>query len=490
MEKLKSSDGLLTNIEEQAGLIYDEADSFRDSIATVDKSGKRIWLFPKMPSGKFTKWRNYVSGLLLAILFIIPFIKLNGEPFVMLNILERKFILLGMVFYPQDFHLFLFLMLTFIVFIILFTVVYGRIFCGWICPQTIFMESVFRKIEYWIEGDSPAQKRLAAAPWTTDKLIKRISKHAIFFAIAVLISNVFLSYIIGLDQVIKIISEPITSHQSGFIAMLLFSGAFYFVFARLREQVCTTICPYGRLQGVLLDKNSIVISYDWLRGEPRGKINKKAELTPVLDKLGDCIDCKLCIHVCPTGIDIRNGTQLECINCTACIDACDQVMTKVNRPTGLIRYDSYNGIESGKRKIFTPRAIVYSSILGVLIIANIFLLANRSEVEALVLRTPGKLYQTTEDGKISNLYNYQFTNKSGKVMDIDLSIENPDVTIKFVGETPTVILPDQTLKGSLFLETSKEKLRERKTWMHFKLSSGNKELDRTKTTFLGPEKIK
>lgn len=490
METSKSPKNNSSNIVDEAGLIYDESDTFRDSIATVDKNGKRIWLYPKKPKGKFTGYRNYLSALLLAILFITPFIKVGGEPLVMLNIIERKFIILGVVFYPQDFHLFLFLMLTGFVFIILFTVVFGRIFCGWVCPQTIFMESVFRKIEYWIEGDSPAQKRLDSAPWTTDKIIKKLSKHAIFFTISVIISNIFLSYIISMDKVIQIISEPISEHKVGFISMLLFSGAFYFVFSKLREQVCTTICPYGRLQGVLLDKNSIVISYDWLRGEPRGKIKKKSELTPVLDQLGDCIDCKLCVHVCPTGIDIRNGTQLECINCTACIDACDEVMAKVNRPTGLIRYDSYTGIETGKRTLFTPRAIVYSVILGILILANIFLLANRSPVEALVLRTPGKLFQKTEDGKITNLYNYQLTNKSGKEMKVSLSVENPHFNIRFVGNPPELILPDQTLEGALFLEVPKEKIDKRKTWIYLTLNSDTKVLDKTKTTFLGPEKIK
>lgn len=490
METSKSPIYNSSNVIEEAGLIYDESDTFRDSIATVDKNGKRIWLYPKKPKGKFTNYRNYLSAFLLAILFITPFIKLGGEPLVMLNIIERKFIILGVVFYPQDFHLFLFLMLTGFVFIILFTVVFGRIFCGWVCPQTIFMESVFRKIEYWIEGDSPAQKRLDSAPWTTDKIIKKLSKHAIFFAISVIISNIFLSYIISMDKVIQIISEPISEHKAGFISMLLFSGAFYFVFSRLREQVCTTICPYGRLQGVLLDKNSIVISYDWLRGEPRGKIKKRSEPTSVGIQLGDCIDCKLCVHVCPTGIDIRNGTQLECINCTACIDACDEVMKKVNRPTGLIRYDSYSGIETGKRTLFTPRAIVYSVILGLLIITNIFLLTNRSPVEALVLRTPGKLFQRTEDGKITNLYNYQLTNKSGKEMKVSLSVDDPHFFIRFVGNPPELILPDETLKGALFVEVSDEKINKRKTWIHLTLRSDTKVLDKTKTTFLGPEKIK
>ena len=284
----------------------------------------------------------------MIILFGMPWVRVNGDPLMLFNILELRFIVFGIHFTPQDFHLFVIAMITFIVFIALFTAVFGRLFCGWVCPQTIFMEMVYRKIEYWIEGDANAQRRLNKAPWTTEKIRKKVLKQAIFFGIAVLVANTFLAYIIGTDEVIRIATEPISKNRNGFIAMLIFSGVFYFVFAWLREQVCIAICPYGRMQGVLLDKSSITVAYDWVRGEPRTKIKKGQ--SPV--GAGDCIDCNLCVKVCPTGIDIRNGTQLECVNCTACIDACDEVMEKVGRPKQLIRYDSLNGIESGKKRIF------------------------------------------------------------------------------------------------------------------------------------------
>lgn len=490
--------------------IYD-TEEYRDSIATVDQKGKRIWIYPKKPKGRFTKWRTYLSWFLLAFLFGMPFIKINGEPFLLFNVLERKFILFGIVFLPQDFYLFGLTMITLMVFIILFTVVFGRLFCGWVCPQTIFMEMVFRKIEYWIEGDANAQRKLNAAPWTTQKIIKKGAKQAIFFLIAILVANTFLAYIIGMDEVIKIATEPVSQHLGGFIAMLIFSFAFYFVFSYLREQVCTTICPYGRLQGVLLDKNSIVIAYDHIRGEPRGKI-KKAPKNPIQNiaasvteaaanggstitvengidfvKKGDCIDCKLCIHVCPTGIDIRNGTQLECVNCTACIDACDEVMDKISRPRGLIRYDSFNGIAEQKRRIFTPRVIAYSAFLTVLLVMNVILLGSRGSIETLMLRTPGMLYQEVDETYISNLYNYEVINKTNEDLPIEFRLTTPDGRIRLVGDAP-IAKPGVATKGVLFIDMDKHKLTDRKTTLRIEVISNGKVLDKVKTNFLGPFK--
>ncbi|HEX7358220.1 MAG TPA: 4Fe-4S binding protein, partial [Ignavibacteriaceae bacterium] len=254
--------------------IEDENQNYRDQLATVTKEGKRIWIYPKKPSGKFYNARTVVSLLLLAFLIIVPFIKVNGHQFLLFDFLNRNFILFGIPFGPHDFHLFVLAMIAIIVFIILFTVVFGRIFCGWACPQTIFMEMVFRKIEYWIEGDARDQRKLDAEAWNGKKLFKKSLKNIIFFLIAFLISHIFLSYIISMDKVISIISQPPGVHLSGFIALIAFSFVFYWVFAFFREQACTIVCPYGRLQGVLLDQDSIVIAYDYKRGEPRSKIKK------------------------------------------------------------------------------------------------------------------------------------------------------------------------------------------------------------------------
>jgi cytochrome c oxidase accessory protein FixG len=480
---------------------HNAEEQFRDKISTVDKSGKRIWLYPKKPSGKFTNYRTWLSYLYFVILFGLPFIKVNGEPYFLFNIIERNFIIFGMHFGPQDFYLFAIAMLILLVFIILFTVVFGRLFCGWICPQTVFMELVYRRIEYAIDGDANAQKKLDAAPWTTDKIIKRISKHAIFFGIAVLIANTFLAYIIGLDEVIKIISDPISKHFGGFMAMIIFSFVFYLVFARLREQVCTTICPYGRLQGVMLDNKSLVVAYDFVRGEPRGKIQKSKTLaatatdatteyiTSVQNKLGDCIDCKLCIHVCPTGIDIRHGTQLECVNCTACMDACDEVMEKVNRPTGLIRLDSIEGIEKGKHKLFNGRTMAYTAVLAILIGVEVVLFSLRADVEVLFLRVGGQLSQEQSDGTISNLYNYQMINKTADSLAVQFKMLEPAVgTFEIVGgKTPSVGKNNKS-EGAIFIKMPKDKLEGGKNNLVIGVYSGDKLITKVKTTFFGPMK--
>jgi polyferredoxin len=496
-------------------------EAFRDTIATVDEHGKRKWIYPKKPKGKFYDWRSYVSYVLLIFLFGAPFVKIGGTPLLLFNVIERKFILFGITFMPQDFHLFVLAMLTFIVFIILFTVVWGRLFCGWVCPQTIFMEMVFRKIEYWLEGDANSQRRLNKAPWTTQKLFKKALKQVIFFTISVLIANTFLAYIIGIEEVFKIATEPVQMHLGGFVAMILFSAAFYFVFSYMREQVCIAICPYGRLQGVLLDSNSIVVHYDTVRGEPRGKIRKSKQpknnpltsiqnsvgqaattatlvetealasganpIEQVQNSLGDCIDCKLCIHVCPTGIDIREGTQLECINCTACMDACDEVMVKVNRDPGLIRYDSYNGIMEGRKKLFTPRVIAYTILLSVLLVINVVLLSSRTNVETLLLRTPGTLYYPVNDdpGKLKNLYNYQIINKTQKGFPVEFRLLNQEGTIEWVGAKP-ITKAGEISEGALFIVLDKVNLKGRTDKILIGVFSEGKQIDKVKTNFLGP----
>jgi len=465
----------------QDALTPEEQDSFRDSISTINKEGKRNWIYPKKPVGRLYRGRTWVSILLLVLMFGGPFVKVNGHPFMLFNVLERKFILFGLAFWPQDFFLFVLAMLTFVVFIILFTALFGRVFCGWTCPQTIFMEMVFRKIEYWIEGDANRQRALDSAPWSPKKLYKKGFKHALFLLLSFLIANTFLAYIIGIDELKRIVLDDPANHTGGLVSLSLFTLVFYGVYARFREQVCLVVCPYGRLQGVLLDPRSVVIAYDYGRGEPRGKLHRNEERT-----LGDCIDCHQCVHVCPTGIDIRNGTQLECVNCTACIDACDAIMDRIHKPRGLIRYTSELSIARKEKFMVTPRIVGYSVLLGVLMTALTALLVMRSDVETTVLRTPGMLYQDRGDGTVSNLYNIKIVNKTFDTLPVRIELEGIQGAISWVGEGIRSVTPDDLAEGEFFILLNKKDIHTTKTEIRIRVLSGDKQVDRAKTSFLGP----
>jgi cytochrome c oxidase accessory protein FixG len=458
----------------------DDNESFRIQPSTISREGKRNWIYPKKTSGRFYNARTIVSFLLLVVLFGTPFIKIGGHPFVLFNIVERKFILFGIPFGPQDFFLFVLAMIAVIVSIFLFTAVFGRVFCGWICPQTVFMEMVFRKIEYIIEGDSNKQRQLNSSPWTGEKIAKKTLKSIIFFSISFIIANFLLSYIVGIDQLLTIVTDPPSKHLQGLIAILVFTGIFYFIFSWFREQACTIICPYGRLQGVLLDKDSLVIAYDYKRGEPRGKI-KKGEV----QQTGDCIDCSLCVDVCPTGIDIRNGIQLECVNCTACIDACNNVMDKVKRPRGLIRYASLNGIENKTKFRFTPRAVIYTCILLLLTSIISYGLAVRSDFSVNILRTPGMLFQEQPGGKISNLYDLSIVNKTFNRLPVDLRLLNINGEIKIIGEN--IVLESQgNIDAKFLVLLPREVLTKMNTGINIGVYSNGKLLKQVNTSFLAP----
>lgn len=462
-------------------------ESFRDVIGTVDEKGKRLWVFPKIPKGKFYKNRKLVSYFLLLFLISAPFLKINGNQFLLFNVIERKFNIFGFPFWPQDFYLFVISMLVGVVFVALFTVAFGRIFCGWICPQTIFMEMVFRRIEFWIEGDRGAQMRLAKQKWDAEKIKKRYLKWFLFFVISFIIANVFLAYLIGSDELIQLIEQPMDQNWSTFIALLIFTGVFYFIYAWFREQVCIIACPYGRLQGVLLDNKSIIVAYDHVRGEKemgRAKFDKKENRE--LAGKGDCIDCKQCVSVCPTGIDIRNGTQLECINCTACIDECDAIMEKVNLPKGLIRYASEDEITKKATFEFTPRMKGYSAVMFILTGIFIGLLFLRNDVEATVLRLPGQLFEHKGEN-ISNVFTYKIVNKTVHDFEnIHFKLLNPEGEIKAVGKENFKITKGEMSQGTLFIEIHPNNLAGDKTEIKIGVFNGEDLIETEKTNFLGP----
>jgi cytochrome c oxidase accessory protein FixG len=461
---------------------------FRNTIATADRDGKRKWLYPKRPKGKFHRARGWVTAVLLVVMFGGPFLKINGNPLLMINVVERKFSVLGVIFWPQDNLIFALGFLLFLMGIAVFTAAFGRLWCGWTCPQTVMMEMVFRKLEYLIEGDSSAQKALARSPWTASKLGKRLAKHTIFLVLSFIIGNTLLAYIIGIDALKIIVTDSPARHLSGLMFMGIFTLIFYGIFARFREQACTFICPYGRLQSTLLDENSIVVAYDYKRGEKRGRFSRNEPATERAGRgAGDCVDCFNCVRVCPTGIDIRNGTQMECVNCTACIDACDDVMAKVGRPTGLIRFASLNGIEKNEPIRVTPRIIAYCVILALLGVALLGLLLTRSDVDVTLLRAPGALFQQTPEGKVSNLYLLKLTNKTHSNKAVELKLENIQGELTVLGGELNLPAEKQT-DASVLVAIAPSQLQSGTTPITVRVYAGGKPIDKVKTIFIGPRR--
>ena len=467
-----------------------DQEHFRDSIGTISEEGKRNFIHPKKPKGRFTNYRTYVSWILLAILVIAPFIKVDGNQFLLFNIMEGKYNIFGQPFWPQDFHLLVLSLLVGVVFIILFTVIFGRIFCGWMCPQTIFMEMVFRKIEYWIEGDRGKQIRLNKQQWNAEKIRKKLIKWAIFFLISFLISNVFLAYFIGSDVLLQYITDNPLNQLGTLINLLVFTLIFFFVFAWFREQVCIIVCPYGRLQGVLLDRKSIIVAYDHKRGENdngRKKFRKNENRNDL--GYGDCIDCNQCVVVCPTGIDIRNGTQLECVNCTACIDACDEIMDKTGFDRGLIRYASEDDIEKGEPFEFNARIKAYTLVLTVLTVFLVTLLFLRTDIEATILRLPGLMFSTKGD-IVSNVYTFKLINKTvNDLENIDIKLISHNGEVKIVGGNSKVLNGDLT-EGTLFIEIEKKDLTSSKERLKLGVYANGELIETTSTNFPGPIQIK
>lgn len=451
-------------------------------LASEEASSARKWMYPLIRKGNLYHWRSAISYVYLILFFSGPFLRIHGQPLLMLNFVERKFVFLGQVFWPQDIFLFVLATLVLLVCVVLFTIAFGRIFCGWICPQTIFMEMIFRKIEIWIEGDAGKRKKLDNAPWNQEKITRKGLKHLLFIVMSFLIANTFLAYIIGSEGLIKIITEPVNIHWSGFISIWVFTVIFYLVYSQVRELVCTVICPYGRLQHVLLDQDTVVVAYNDVRGEPRGKLSRTVDL---LNLKGDCVDCGLCVSVCPTGIDIRKGTQIECINCTACIDVCDEVMDKIHKPTKLIGFYSENRIRNQQDPSFTGRMAGYSGIIIVLISVLSYFIFSRSDMDMTVMRSAGMLYQEQKGNYISNIYNAEIINKSNIPRNVSIVTNDPAIRIKYIQE-PGKIAAGESVKTVFFLMIPASQIHTFKTDVELNLILNHQVMQKVSTTFVGP----
>jgi len=451
--------------------------TFRDRPTTFSKEGKRLWLFPKMPKGKLYNIRRIIAWSLLAFFYLAPFLKFRGEPLIFLNFLERKFVLFGNTFYPQDFYLLVVAVITLVVFIVLFTVIYGRIFCGWVCPQTVFLEFLYRPIEYLIDGDSNQQQKLANQEMSAAKALKRILKHGIYLIISFFTILTFMAYVIGTGEVGQMLKGWPLEGFGILMGVLAFTGVHYFVFAWFREQVCTMVCPYGRLQGVMLDVNTILVAYDYKRGEPRGKGEK-----------GDCINCRKCVAVCPTGIDIRNGTQLECINCTACIDACNSVMSVVNKPSGLIRFASEKSISEGQKVRFNARVIAYSAVLISLLVLITYLFTVRGSFETHIIRSQGTMFQEYGPDSYSNLYNLELVNKTNSEVRVALKLLSPEGEIIVMGDSLKAG-KGEVAQRNLLIVLKKTEVKSSNNHLEIGVYESGKLIDQISSTFVGPNSL-
>jgi cytochrome c oxidase accessory protein FixG len=389
-------------------------ESVRGSILA---DGHRKRIVPADVSGRFHTARNVVIAVLMAVLAALPWIRIHGAPAVFLDIEHRKFFLFSATLNAQDAWL-LFFVLSGVGFALVYaTAVAGRAWCGWACPQTVLLDGVYRRIERLIEGPRATHMRRDAGPTTLGRTARKIVKHAAFAAVSVLIAHAVLSYFVSLPAMFRMVRAAPSLHPEAFAWVAALSAALYANFAFFREQLCVVLCPYGRLQSALLDDDSLIIGYDIKRGEPRG--HKSATKT-----FGDCVDCGRCVAVCPTGIDIRDGLQLDCVACTACIDACDDVMTRLGHPRGLIRYDSIRGLAGQARRIIRPRLVLYTALLAAGVVAGSLALRARTDFEANVLRLPGAPF-VLEGTTVRNGFDVHVVNKVAHRAGFDLRVDGP-----------------------------------------------------------------
>ncbi|MEM6916135.1 MAG: cytochrome c oxidase accessory protein CcoG [Verrucomicrobiota bacterium] len=372
------------------------------SLTSINRDGSRNFLHPADVRGNFTVWRRVFGAVLLAIYILLPWIPIGGYPAVFLDLAERRFHFFGLTFLAEDLWIgfFLFSGLGFSLFYV--TALFGRLWCGWACPYTVFLEHLYRRVERWIEGDAVRRRRLDAAPWHRTKIIKRVFKHAIYILISLILAHIFVSYFVSIPRLYEYMQQSPANNVKSFGVMLFLTVCLYGSFAWFREQFCIILCPYGRIQSALTDDDTIIIGYDEKRGEPRGKRSNPES--------GSCIACNRCVQVCPTGIDIRNGLQLECIGCANCIDACNEIMDKTKQPRGLVRYDSLNGLQGKERRIWRPRVALYTGFLflGLAVAGTVVSGLQPAKIE--IIRMAGQPYYFGEEG-VRNQYRVQLITK-------------------------------------------------------------------------------
>jgi cytochrome c oxidase accessory protein FixG len=404
-------------------------------LTTLTREGKRRWIYPTPSDGRYQRARLLVAWALIALFLLLPVVHIGGKPAVLLDVVRREFALFGLTFYPTDTLLLLFLAVFMVLGVVLFTALLGRVWCGWGCPQTVYLEFVFRPLERLIEGPEHVRKRRDDGPWTFDKTWRKSLKLGLYLAISLVLSHAFVAYFTGWDQLLAWMTGPPAEHWGFFVVMGLTTALVMFDFTYFREQMCTITCPYARLQSVLLDPDSLIVSYDPVRGEPRGRGKQR-------DGLGDCIDCFACVRTCPTGIDIRDGLQMECVACTQCIDACDAIMDKVGKPHGLIRYTSERALAGQPTRRLRPRTFLYSGLM--LVMATLFLtaLTTRGDFDLHIGRSKGDPYMVLPDGRIANRLTFRVRNQTDMPVTFTLAATQPQGTqVQVIGASPVALDP-------------------------------------------------
>ena len=413
-------------------------------LPTMNEDGSRRWIRPRPSSGRWDARRRAVAYVLMAVYLAIPHLRMNEKPLILLDAPHREFTFFGYTFLPTDTLLLMLFLGTVIMTVFLLTALFGRVWCGWACPQTVWMEYLFRPLERLLEGGPHGS--LAIDRGGNRFHPRRLVKFAVFLVIALVLGHTFLSYFVGFDQIVQWVQRSPAQHPSAFAVMAFTTTLVFADFTYFREQTCTIACPYGRWQSALLDRSSLIVAYDPGRGEPRQKGTKRRTITA-----GDCIDCGMCVQTCPTGIDIRDGLQMECIHCTQCIDACDAVMEKVQKPRGLIRYTSREMLDGTARHLLRPRTVIYPVALAGFLGTFVFMLGTKAPMDVTLLRAVGDPFSMDADGRVLNQVRLRIANRRGVDQAYRIEVTGVDARDVVVPVNPFPVARGKTETTSLFV---------------------------------------